>query len=134
MTDISLIATKLNRSSSTKLEPNECLKFFRLPGRLDAAQTAALLGFQPHDIPVLVAAKLLRPLGRPASNGQKYFATCELEEFRVNREWLDAASRTINRHWQVKNGTIPKPDADASVARATQLQAANGPKRGSSTD
>ena len=37
----------------------------RLPGRLNATETAVLLGFQEHDIPALIAGKLLTPLGRP---------------------------------------------------------------------
>ena len=36
--------------------------------RVDGRQAASLLGFQPHDIPVLVAAKLLQPLGKPVAN------------------------------------------------------------------
>jgi hypothetical protein len=46
----------------------------RLPGRLNTTEAAVLLGFQEHDIPVLIAGKLLTPLGRPAPNAPKYFA------------------------------------------------------------
>ncbi len=84
--------------------PVECLNVFRLPARLDARQTASLLGFQAHDIPVLVAAKLLDPLGKPVPNAPKYFATCVLEELRCNPDWLDRASRAVSRHWRAKNG------------------------------
>jgi hypothetical protein len=79
------------------------LSLFRLPGRLDARQTACLLGFQPHDIPVLITSKLLQPLGKPVPNAPKYFATCVIEELRVNPDWLDKASRAISRHWQMRN-------------------------------
>lgn len=84
-------------------QPGDCLNLFRLPARLDGRQTASFLGFQPHDIPVLIAAKLLQPLGKPVANASKYFATCVLEELRSNPDWLDKASRTISRHWQAKN-------------------------------
>ena len=40
----------------------------RLPARLSTGETAVLLGFQEHDIAPLVAAKLLAPLGKPATN------------------------------------------------------------------
>jgi hypothetical protein len=83
--------------------PSDCLSVLRLPGRVDGRQAASLLGFQPHDIPVLVAAKLLQPLGKPAANAPKYFAACVLEELRCNPDWLDRASRAVSRHWQVKN-------------------------------
>ncbi len=46
--------------------------------RLNVEQTALFLNFQPHDIPVLVAARLLKPLGNPPPNGAKFFATVEL--------------------------------------------------------
>jgi len=45
-----------------------------LPARLDAEQVAWVLNYQPHDVPVLVAARLLKPLGNPQPNSVKYFA------------------------------------------------------------
>ena len=47
----------------------------RAPLRLTAEQTAWVLNCQPHDIPVLVAARLLKPLGNPLANGTKFFST-----------------------------------------------------------
>jgi hypothetical protein len=85
-------------------KPLECLNLYRLPARLDARQTASILGFQAHDIPVLVTAKLLEPLGKPVPNAPKYFAACVLEELRCNPDWLDRASRAVSRYWRVKNG------------------------------
>jgi hypothetical protein len=46
----------------------------RLPARVNVEQAAALLGFQPHDIPALVKHKLLAPLGKGKRNTVKYFA------------------------------------------------------------
>lgn len=86
---------------------NECLNVLRLPGRLDGRQAASVLGFQPHDIPVLMAAKLLQPLGKPVPNAPKYFAGCVIEELRCNPEWLDRATRALTRYWQDKNGKRP---------------------------
>jgi hypothetical protein len=75
----------------------------RLPARLDAAQTAQFLGFQPHDIPVLVAQGLLEPLGKPVPNAQKFFATCKIEELARDLRWLHKSTQTISKHWQQKN-------------------------------
>src|SRR5208283_3555789 len=50
----------------------------QLPARLTAEETAWLLNCQVHDIPALVAAKLIKPLGNPPQNGTKYFATADL--------------------------------------------------------
>jgi hypothetical protein len=99
-------------------QAGDCLNLFRLPGRLDARQTACLLGFQPHDIPVLITSKLLQPLGKPVPNAPKYFAACVLEELRVNPDWLDKASRTISRHWQMRNdrkGKTASTDLDGQT-------------------
>jgi len=52
----------------------------QLPARLMAEQVAWVLNCQPHDVPVLVAARLLKPLGNPPPNGVKYFATADVLE------------------------------------------------------
>ena len=85
--------------------PSDLLSLYRLPARLDAAHTAALLGFQPHDISVLVRLGLLRPLGRPAPNSVRYFAAVEIDRLREDRDWLDKATRAVGRKWQEKNRT-----------------------------
>jgi hypothetical protein len=76
----------------------------RLPGRVDTRETAALLGFQDHDIPVLVAGKLLTPLGKPALNSPKYFAAVDVEAATKNAEWLSKATRVLSNYWKQRNG------------------------------
>lgn len=74
------------------------------PARLYAEQAAAYLGFKPHDIPVLIAAGLLKPLGGScAPQNVKYFATAELEKLRGNTQWLSRATDAVRRHWEKKN-------------------------------
>jgi len=75
----------------------------QLPARLTAAQTAWVLNCQVHDIPALVAARLLKPLGNPPPNGGKFFATADLLEAVKDRNWLVRMSATIYQHWQKKN-------------------------------
>jgi len=77
--------------------------FGQLPARLTAEQTAWLLNCQVHDIPALVAAKLIKPLGNPPQNGIKFFATADLLEASKDRQWLTRMSATIYQHWQKKN-------------------------------
>ena len=103
----------------------DCLNVVRLPGRLDGRQAGTLLGFQPHDIPILIAAKLLQPLGKPVANSPKYFAACVVEELRSNPEWLDRATRAVTRHWQVKNGKKPFPSASEFDDQRRALAARN---------
>ena len=75
----------------------------QLPARLTAEQAAWVLNCQPHDIPALVTAKLLKPLGNPPPNGIKFFATADLLEVIKDRNWLVRMSATIYQHWQRKN-------------------------------
>ena len=75
----------------------------QLPARLTAEQAAWLLNCQSHDIPALVAAKLIKPLGNPPQNGIKFFATADLLEASKDRHWLARMSATIYQHWQKKN-------------------------------
>jgi hypothetical protein len=74
-----------------------CLSMLRLPARLNAEQTAQVLGFQPHDIPVLVKAGLLKPLGGGPRNCVKFFAAVQIEEYSQDTKWLDRATREISR-------------------------------------
>ena len=75
----------------------------RLPARLNTTETAVLLGFQEHDIPMLVAAKCLSPLGRPAPNAPKYFAAVEIMALAQDRDWLDRATKALAKFWYEKN-------------------------------
>ncbi len=74
-----------------------------IPARLSQEQAAKFLGFQSHNIPILITYKLLKPLGSPAPNAPKYFATVRMRELAANEEWLDKASKIISKHWKAKN-------------------------------
>src|SRR5208283_164358 len=54
-------------------QQTEFLSWKLVPARLDATQAAWYLGFEPHEIPRLVTAGLLKPLGHPARNSTKFF-------------------------------------------------------------
>lgn len=75
----------------------------RLPARLTTGEAAVVLGFQEHDIAPLVVAKLLTPLGKPATNAPKYFASVDILNAAEDREWLSQATRALAKHWQGKN-------------------------------
>ena len=51
----------------------------------------------------LISARLLKPLGTPAPNGTKFFATIDILEFLEDRSWLTRMTNTINQHWQRQN-------------------------------
>ena len=73
------------------------------PARLTTEQTAWLLNCQPHDVPILVSARLLKPLGSSPPNSVKYFATVDLLELAKDRAWLAKATNAVVQHWREKN-------------------------------
>ena len=75
----------------------------QLPARLTAEQAAWVLNCQPHDMPILVSSRLLRPLGNPPPNGIKFFATADVLEVVKDRAWLTKVTNTINQHWHRRN-------------------------------
>ena len=77
----------------------------QLPVRLTAEQAGWVLNCQPHDIPALIHARLLKPLGNPSANGAKFFATADLLEIAKDRSWLVKMTTAIHMHWQKQNAT-----------------------------
>lgn len=98
-------------------ERQSLLNCRRLPGRLTAGEAAAVLGFQDHDITILMEAKLLKPLGKPVPNAPKYFASSELVDLAQNGKWLDDATKAVTKHWQNKNNHKKASRMDANSAR-----------------
>jgi hypothetical protein len=91
---------------------NDALKDFlslaTLPARFNKEQTAGYLGFEPDHIPLLMQKGLLKPLGRPVQNSEKFFAKVELEKLRNDQEWLSKATAAISLYWQIKNARKAK--------------------------
>ncbi len=83
----------------------------RPPARLNAEQTAWALNCQPHDIPVLVGARLLKPLGNPPANGVKFFATADVLELTQDRTWLNKVTATLYARWNRQNAARKKAPA-----------------------
>jgi hypothetical protein len=79
-----------------------------IPARLDTTQAAWYLGFEPHEIPLLVTGGLLKPLGHPARNSTKFFATEILEQLRRDEKWLARASDAIGDYWRKRNARKQK--------------------------
>lgn len=75
----------------------------QLPARLTAEQAAWLLNCGLHDLPILVANRLLKPLGNPPPNGIKFFATSDVLELSKERNWLVKVTTAINQHWHKQN-------------------------------
>ena len=86
----------------------------QLPARLTAEQVAWVLNCQPHDVPILVAARLLKPLGNPPPNSVKFFAERGLLEQVQDQTWLAKVTNALNQRWQKKNAAKRTSPADVS--------------------
>ena len=91
------------------------LNLSRLPGRLTVQESAWLLGFKAHDIPVLVCHRLLQPMGNPSQNGEKYYSATQLERLSKDFGWLDLATATLIGYWRAKNESRSKPGQASDV-------------------
>ena len=80
-----------------------------IPARLNSQETAWFLGFSAHDIPILVLAGFLKPLGHPTPNAVKYFSSATLARLREDTQWLSRATDTISKYWKGKNSAKPIP-------------------------
>lgn len=85
------------------LENEKFLSLHAPPARLTATEAAWFLGFSPHEIPILISAGLLKPLGHPPVNGSKFFGSATLAELRQDLKWLSRASDAVVEHWKDKN-------------------------------
>lgn len=75
----------------------------RLPARLTAEQTAALLGFTSEAIGLLVAARMLKPLGRERRGVPIILASEEVLRLGADRQWLSKATDLVRDVTKEKN-------------------------------
>ena len=73
------------------------------PARLNATQAVWFLGFEPHEITILIATGCLKPLGHPARNATKFFAVETLKQLRRDEKWVAKASDAIWSYWRERN-------------------------------
>jgi len=85
----------------------------KFPVVMTKEKVAEALGIATHNIPPLVRAGLLKPLGHPGRYCVKHFSRDALAEKFASPEWLDKVIAAIHRHWRNKNAR--------KRARQTQL-------------
>lgn len=73
------------------------------PACVSMEETAAMFGWPDYYLPFLVRAGHLKPLGRPAQNARKWFATVEIERMSGDLDWLDKAMRIVEKQIQEMN-------------------------------
>jgi len=82
----------------------------RLPGRINVEDTARLIGFREHDIPVLTRKGLLKPLGKPGTTAPKWFASATIEQLRNDPKFLDNATKIVADEWRKRNSAKKRED------------------------
>ena len=81
-------------------------KFLNLktqPERLTAEEAAWMLGFSAHEIPILIAQGLLKPLGHPAHNGPTQCLGAMLKDLERDEKWHGKAADAVMEYWRHKN-------------------------------
>lgn len=73
------------------------------PACVSMEAAAAMFGWPNYYLPFLVRAGHLKPLGKPAQNARKWFATVEIERMASDPDWLDKAIRIVEKQIQVMN-------------------------------
>jgi len=73
------------------------------PACVSMEAAAAIFGWPNYYLPFLVRAGHLKPLGKPAQNARKWFATVEIERMSQDPNWLDKAIRIVEKQIQEMN-------------------------------
>ena len=73
------------------------------PACVGMEAAAAMFGWPDYYLPFLVRAGHLKPLGKPAQNARKWFATVEIERMSGELDWLDKAIRIVEKQIQAMN-------------------------------
>jgi hypothetical protein len=83
-------------------------------------KVAKALDIGTHNIPVLVRAGLLKPLGHPQRYCVKRFSRAQLARNLADETWLDKAAAAIHRHWRIKNARKRAKLAGSQPAKQMQ--------------
>jgi hypothetical protein len=73
------------------------------PACVSMEAAAAMFGWPDYYLQFLVRAGHLKPLGKPAPNARKWFATVEIERMSGDPVWLDKAIRIVEKQIQEMN-------------------------------
>ena len=73
------------------------------PACVGIEEAANIFGWPNYYLPFLVRAGHLKPLGKPAQNARKWFATVEIERMCGDPDWLDKAIRIVEKQIQEMN-------------------------------
>ena len=91
-----------------------------LPARLNRTQAVDYLGCDPDHIPLLNKAGLIKPLGGPKPNSDKYFQPGKVTtREHLLREWeivQTAKDEFLGKKWWAMRDSNPRPTACKAAA------------------
>ena len=87
------------------------------PACVSMEQAAVIFGWPNYYLPFLVSAGHLKPLGRPAQNARKWFATVEIERLSADPDWLDKSVRIVEKQIQTMNKKQKGKEPEVALAR-----------------
>jgi hypothetical protein len=87
---------------------NQSVLAQRRPACLRAEDAARFLGWPTYFLTILVRAGHIKPMGKPAQNSVKWYATAELERLGRDPEWLDRAIRIVEQRTRTANDVAAK--------------------------
>jgi hypothetical protein len=93
------------------------------PACIGVEEASRILGWPVYFFPVLVRIGHLKPLGKPAQNSRKWFATAEIERLSQDVVWLDKAVRLVEKHVHDLNAKQRGKDLVPALASQESLAA-----------
>ena len=86
------------------------------PACIGVEEASKILGWPVYFFPVLVRTGHLKPLGKPAQNSRKWFASSEIERLSQDLAWLDKGVRLVERHVHEVNARKRGKDPELALA------------------
>ena len=103
------------------------------PARLTAQQVAWVLNCHEDDVPRLVGAGLLKPLGNPPQNAVKHFATADILKRTNDQTWLAKMTDALYQHWREANARKSNQVNDPQKGQVVSSPAESAPAYGKRT-
>ena len=75
----------------------------KYPVVMTKEKVAEAMGVPTHNIPPLVRAGLLKPLGHPDRYCVKHYSRDIIARNLADANWLEKAMAAYHRHWRIKN-------------------------------
>ncbi len=91
----------------------EFLSLRQWPALLSVEEAACVLGVEPFYIPVLIAAGLLKPAGKPVPNGRKFFCRERLKEHSSDENWVNRVALAMMSYNRKRNDLTSEKSQDA---------------------